>query len=55
MTDGARPDAFVDEVVTREGVGWRSGQVGPRGQWPSLKALQTGTSVARPKPNVLRR
>ena len=33
--DGARPDAVVVDVVTRDGVGWRSGQAGPNGQCPS--------------------
>ena len=55
VVDGARPDAVVVEVVTREGVGCRSGQAGPNGQWPSPYALQTGTSLARPKPKLLRR
>lgn len=55
VVDGASPEAVVVDVVTREGVGCLSGQAGPSGQWPSLYALQTGTSLARPNPKLLRR
>jgi hypothetical protein len=36
VVEGASPDAVVVDVVTREGVGCRSGQAGPKGQCPSL-------------------
>ena len=55
VVDGANPEAVVVDVVTRDGVGGRSGQAGPKGQWPSLYALQTGTSQASPKPKLLRK
>lgn len=50
VVEGASPEAVVIDVVMREGVGCRSGQAGPSGQWPSWKALHSGTSLARPNP-----
>jgi len=36
-------------------VGWRSGHLRPRGQWPARKAGQTGVVVIRACPEALRK